>query len=183
MPKVVGHNVRKRRDLLGMTAATLGERIGAVFGKTWPRQTVYMMEAGDRSMIAAEVAALAQILETTPAQLLAPPLEADAVEVGTARIPRASLMFAAEDDSPAEGVLRTLRALQRSQSESARIIRNQDVLLRQAQSKVLAEPAVAAPSSAAEGVAAEIADAQRWYGDEALDEALDNNHGEDTDNG
>lgn len=91
LPQVIGHNVRQRRDALGITAAALGEKVGQVLGKPWPRQTVYLMEGGERAMIAAEVAALAHVLGTTPAQLFTPPIDVAIVQVGNLAIDSESL--------------------------------------------------------------------------------------------
>jgi len=90
--KVIGQNVRARRDELGMTAASLGESIGEIFDKPWPRQTVYMMENGERAMTANDLVAVAHVLQTTPAQLLAPPIEAKVVHVGNLMVGREMLL-------------------------------------------------------------------------------------------
>ena len=50
-----------------------------------------MMEAGDRKMIAAEVAALAHILDTTVADLFTPPAEAETVSAGSLMLPAEAL--------------------------------------------------------------------------------------------
>lgn len=147
MPKVIGHNVRKRRDELGITAAALGEQVGNVFGKIWPRQTVYMMEAGDRSMIASEVAALAHILTTTPAALLTPPLEAERVTVGTLDIDRSALILDKQEDSPAETVLQFLRGLQRSQAATSQIVQDQGWLLLEAENALRGHAAFTDPGT------------------------------------
>jgi transcriptional regulator with XRE-family HTH domain len=70
--QLIGQNARRRRDELGMTAAELGRLVGDAFGKPWPRQTVYLMESGERAMVAAEVAVIASVLGTTVAKLFAP---------------------------------------------------------------------------------------------------------------
>lgn len=72
-----------------MTAAVLGERLGSAVskdGKPWPRQTVYMMESGDRAMVAVEVAAVAEILGMSLADLFAVPDDAGAVQAGSLEI-------------------------------------------------------------------------------------------------
>ncbi|WP_417373440.1 hypothetical protein [Glutamicibacter protophormiae] len=87
--EIIGRNVRARRQDLGMTAAVLGERLGSAVskdGKPWPRQTVYMMESGDRAMVAAEVAAVAEILEMPLMALFAVPDDAGAVQAGSLEI-------------------------------------------------------------------------------------------------
>ena len=113
MTQVIGQNVKARREAAGMTAKQLGEELGKLFpkvkdGKTvvkpWPTSAIYMMEAGDRSMIADEVLALASILETTPAQLVTPPIEVRAVQLGATTFDR-SIFTLGSVNSPAEDAL------------------------------------------------------------------------------
>ena len=92
MPQVIGHNVKTRREALGMTAKSLGAEVGEVFGKAWPPQTVYMLEAGDRAMIAQELVAVAHVLQTTPANLLVPPLDVKSVVAGNLVVGRGLLL-------------------------------------------------------------------------------------------
>ncbi|MCZ9884059.1 helix-turn-helix transcriptional regulator [Arthrobacter sp. B2a2-09] len=92
MPQVIGHNVKTRREALGITAKALGADVGAVFGKAWPPQTIYMLEAGDRAMIAQEVVAVAHVLETTPANLFTPPLDVKVVTAGNLIVGRGLLL-------------------------------------------------------------------------------------------
>jgi transcriptional regulator with XRE-family HTH domain len=85
MAQVIGHNVKTRREQLGMTGDELGQRAGGALssdGKPWPRQTVYMVERGERAMAAAEVAVLAEVLDIPIAQLFQAPSGAD-VTAGT----------------------------------------------------------------------------------------------------
>lgn len=112
--QIVGHNVKTRREAHQMTAKSMGIAMGEVFGKTWPPQTVYMMEAGERKMVAAEVVALAHILETTVADLFSPPSVVETVEVGTLRVPAEALMEPIGDDADLEALARDLRALDRA---------------------------------------------------------------------
>lgn len=104
MPQVIGRNIKERRESLGMTAKSLGEKMGAAFPKTgtnetkiikaWPTSAVYMMEAGDRSMIADEVAALSQILDMSLVQMFTPPMEAKKVQAGDISIERSKVLTA-----------------------------------------------------------------------------------------
>ena len=112
MPRVIGHNAKSRREELKLTAATVGEQVGQLFGKPWPRQTVYMMESGDQAMIAAEIAALAHVLQTTPANLLTPPIEAKVVSVGDLIVARDLLVgVPAHLAGASDGTLNLLRDL------------------------------------------------------------------------
>ena len=81
--RVIGHNVREVRERRGMSAAALGQEVGQHFGKPWPRQTVHLIERGERAMVAAEVAALAEILNVTVIDLFSPPPGVGHVMAGT----------------------------------------------------------------------------------------------------
>ena len=62
----IGRNVKAYRNARGMSAKEFGETCAERLGKkAWPRQTVYMMEAGDRSFVIAELAVIANLLEVT----------------------------------------------------------------------------------------------------------------------
>ncbi len=80
--EVIGDNVKNRREALGLTAAAVGEKIGELTGKAWPRQTVYQVESGNRAMVADEVVALAHVLNTTVPQLFIPPARVEEVHIG-----------------------------------------------------------------------------------------------------
>ena len=55
--EVIGRNVKALREAHGMmTAEEFGARIGAILGRPWPRQAVYLLEQGDRRVTAEEVA-------------------------------------------------------------------------------------------------------------------------------
>lgn len=137
--KVIGHNVRTRRDEQGITAAHLGEKIGEVLGKAWPRQTVYMMEAGERSMIAAEVVVLAHILDTSVADLFAPPAEAESVTVGNLEIPADNLMPPIGDDADLEALSHDLRALARARETIGGALDAQWIILDRARTSLRGE--------------------------------------------
>lgn len=62
--------LRKQRD--EMTQAQLGEKLRGVLGGTWPRQTVSLVEKGERSLNVPELLALAKVLEVTVGRLLFP---------------------------------------------------------------------------------------------------------------
>lgn len=150
LPKVIGHNVRQRRDALGITAAALGEKVGEVFGKPWPRQTVYLMENGDRAMVAAEVAALAKILDVTVADLFTPPAEAESVTVGTLIIPAEELAAPLGGDADMEALAHALRALDRTRGELSSLTGAQQWFLGQAKAALQGKPAPQPPKG--EGV-------------------------------
>lgn len=143
MAQVIGHNVRAQRDALGMTAAALGEKIGDALGKPWPRQTVYMMESGDRAMVAQEVLALSQILDVPMIQLFTPPADIEGVTAGTITVPAESLAAqAASDDEQMNRIARSVRALDKSQRALQGMITAQYVLVADAKQAVLGQPAL-----------------------------------------
>ncbi len=69
----VGQRIRDRRDELGLTQDEFGRRLGRWLGKPWSRSTVSVAENGKRAFTAAELVAIAHVLDTGPAYLLAPP--------------------------------------------------------------------------------------------------------------
>lgn len=104
MPKAIGRNVRDLRIAAGWDAKEFGERMQEILGKPWKRQTVSALEVGDRAMTATDVAALAHVLGTTPAQLFTPPVEVDFVQVGTRIVPREDLAARGVDSVDAESL-------------------------------------------------------------------------------
>ena len=60
--EVVGRRIREIRERQGMTQEQLGQAIGELLGKPWPRQTVSSAEAGRRAFTAAELVAVARAL-------------------------------------------------------------------------------------------------------------------------
>jgi 8-oxo-dGTP diphosphatase len=70
----VGQRIRHRRDdELNMTQDEFGRRLGHWLGRAWSRSTVSVAESGKRAFTAAELVAIAHVLDTTPAYLLTPP--------------------------------------------------------------------------------------------------------------
>jgi 8-oxo-dGTP diphosphatase len=69
----VGLRIRKRREELEMSAVEFGSEVGLWLGEPWPRQAVSAAELGKRSLGAAELVAIAHVLQTSPTYLLAPP--------------------------------------------------------------------------------------------------------------
>ncbi|WP_102161259.1 helix-turn-helix domain-containing protein [Zhihengliuella halotolerans] len=106
--QVIGRNVKAKRNESKMTAKQLGERLGEIFPKTvkdgspspapWPTSTVYMLEAGDRAMVAAEILALAHIFQVSPGSLFIPnerpedKEEISEVTLGATSLPPEALM-------------------------------------------------------------------------------------------
>jgi transcriptional regulator with XRE-family HTH domain len=83
----VGQRIRARRDELGLTQEEFGRRLGELLGRPWSRSTVSVAENGRRAFTAAELVAIASVLETSPAGLLTPPPGESEVELpGGARL-------------------------------------------------------------------------------------------------
>lgn len=71
--EVVGRRVREIRESQGMTQEQLGQAIGELLGKPWPRQTVSSAEQGRRSFTATDLVAVAQALRVYVGSLFTPP--------------------------------------------------------------------------------------------------------------
>lgn len=78
--EVIGWNIRERRAAR-WTQPEFGRLIGTVLPKQWPAQTVSSAEKGERAFAAAEVVALAHLLEVSVAALFNPPLPVQRVVV------------------------------------------------------------------------------------------------------
>jgi transcriptional regulator with XRE-family HTH domain len=79
---VIAHWITKGREETGMTQAQLGERLGELLGKPWPKQAVSAAEKGRRAFTAAELVAFAVALGCNVENLLQPPMETDEVIIG-----------------------------------------------------------------------------------------------------
>jgi transcriptional regulator with XRE-family HTH domain len=77
----IGQRIRDRREELAMTQEDLGLRVGNLLGRAWSRQTVSAAEKGRRAFTAAELLAIAHVLETRAPRLLTPPLELAEIEL------------------------------------------------------------------------------------------------------
>jgi 8-oxo-dGTP diphosphatase len=89
--QAVGSRVRERRDALGLSQAQLGERLGDLLGRPWPRQAVSSAEKGERSFGVAELVAFAAALDTTVNDLIKPPGSEESVALGGAALPLRAL--------------------------------------------------------------------------------------------
>lgn len=61
--QVIGDNVKRLREGLGISQAELGEEVGVRLGTKWIPQTVSAAERGKRQFIAAEIVVLAHVLK------------------------------------------------------------------------------------------------------------------------
>ncbi len=68
----IGKQIARLREARQMSLTQLGEAMGKYLDKPWSRQAVHQAERGRRAFTAAEMAALALVLETSvPALFLA----------------------------------------------------------------------------------------------------------------
>ena len=87
--EILAANLRAARARAGLDQAVIVERMRALGHTTWHRQTMGKIERGERRLLAAEVMALAWVLETTLAALMSP-----AREDGEVRFPAGDVVSA-----------------------------------------------------------------------------------------
>jgi transcriptional regulator with XRE-family HTH domain len=63
--EAIGRQVARLRAQRQLSLADLGEALGRYLGKPWSRQAVHQAERGQRSFTAAELTALALVLDTS----------------------------------------------------------------------------------------------------------------------
>lgn len=73
MTASIALELRRHREAAGMTQTELGLRVGALLGRSWPRQAVHMMEQRGRAIRIAELIAFAIVLEVPVVQFMIPP--------------------------------------------------------------------------------------------------------------
>lgn len=76
---VIARWITEGREVSGMTQVQLGERLGEILGKPWPKQAVSAAEKGRRAFTAAELVAFAVALGCNVETLLQPPMDVDEV--------------------------------------------------------------------------------------------------------
>lgn len=76
---VIARWITEGREVTGMTQVQLGQRLGEILGKPWPKQAVSAAEKGRRSFTAAELVAFAVALSCNVETLLQPPMDVDEV--------------------------------------------------------------------------------------------------------
>lgn len=72
---MIGGWIAEGREQTGMTQVELGERLGELLGKPWPKQAVSAAENGRRAFTAAELVAFAVALGCNVETLLEPPAD------------------------------------------------------------------------------------------------------------
>ena len=108
----IGKQIAHFRETRQMSLTQLGEALGQYLDRPWSRQAVHQAERGRRAFTAAEMAALALVLETSiPALFLTddPRVELPGAAV-SAQDYRGILLYAG-DDAPLDGVDELLVAL------------------------------------------------------------------------
>ena len=108
----IGKQIARLREARQMSLTQLGEALGKYLDKPWSRQAVHQAERGRRAFTAAELAALALVLETSvPALFLADaaPIELPRAVV-SAEDYQGILLYAGED-APLDGIEQLLEAL------------------------------------------------------------------------
>lgn len=79
--ELVGQRVAAARERAGMTQAQLGEHLGELLGRPWPRQTVSIAEKGGRKLNSVELFAIALVLDVRVGHLFVPPPDLDVLEL------------------------------------------------------------------------------------------------------
>jgi len=108
----IGQQIARLREARQMSLTQLGQALGKYLDKPWSRQAVHQAERGRRAFTAAEMAALALVLETSvPALFLA---DAAEIELPGAAVPAEDyqgILLYAGDDAPLDGIEELLVAL------------------------------------------------------------------------
>lgn len=76
----VGQRVKQRREELTLTQEQFGQELAPYLGKAWSRSTVSVAESGGRAFTAAELVAIALVLETRAARLITPGVDVRSIE-------------------------------------------------------------------------------------------------------
>jgi len=110
--EAIGRQVARLRAQRELSLADLGEALGRYLGKPWSRQAVHQAERGQRSFTAAELAALALVLDTSVQGLFR--AESGPVELPGRAIPPEDyrgILLNRQNDSPLDGLEELIVAL------------------------------------------------------------------------
>ena len=108
----IGRQIAHLRAQRQLSQADLGEALGRYLGKPWSRQAVHQAERGQRSFTAAELTALALVLDTSVQALFR--AEDDHVELPGRAIPPQeyrSILLNRQNDTPLDGLEELIVAL------------------------------------------------------------------------
>jgi transcriptional regulator with XRE-family HTH domain len=110
--EAIGRQIARLRAQRELSLADLGEALGRYLGRPWSRQAVHQAERGQRSFTAAELTALALVLDTSVQALFR--AENDQVELpGRAISPEEyrGTLLNRQNDSPLDGLEELIIAL------------------------------------------------------------------------
>jgi transcriptional regulator with XRE-family HTH domain len=110
--EAIGRQIAHRRAQRQLSLADLGEALGRYLGKPWSRQAVHQAERGQRSFTAAELTALALVLDTAVQALFR--AEDDHVELPGRAIPAEEyrgILLNRQNDAPLDGLEELIVAL------------------------------------------------------------------------
>jgi transcriptional regulator with XRE-family HTH domain len=110
--EAIGRQIAHRRAQRQLSLADLGEALGRYLGKPWSRQAVHQAERGRRSFTAAELTALALVLDTSIQALFR--AEGDHVELPGRAIPSEEyrgILLNRQNDAPLDGLEELIVAL------------------------------------------------------------------------
>jgi transcriptional regulator with XRE-family HTH domain len=110
--EAIGRQVARLRAQRQLSLADLGEALGRYLGKPWSRQAVHQAERGQRSFTAAELTALALVLDTSVQALFR--AESGQVELpGGAIAPEEyrDILLNRQNDAPLDGLEELIVAL------------------------------------------------------------------------
>jgi transcriptional regulator with XRE-family HTH domain len=110
--EAIGRQIAHLRAQRQLSLADLGEALGRYLGKPWSRQAVHQAERGQRSFTAAELAALALVLDTAVQALFR--AEDDHVELPGRAIPAEEyrgILLNRQNDAPLDGLEELIVAL------------------------------------------------------------------------
>ena len=110
--EAIGRQIAHRRAQRQLSLADLGEALGRYLGKPWSRQAVHQAERGQRSFTAAELTALALVLDTSIQALFR--AEGNHVELPGLAIPSEEyrgILLNRQNDAPLDGLEELIVAL------------------------------------------------------------------------
>jgi transcriptional regulator with XRE-family HTH domain len=108
----IGKQIARLRETRQMSLTQLGEAMGKYLDRPWSRQAVHQAERGRRAFTAAEMAALALVLETSvPALFLTDDAHIELPGAAVSAEDYRGILLYAGDDAPLDGIDELLVAL------------------------------------------------------------------------
>jgi transcriptional regulator with XRE-family HTH domain len=108
----IGKQIARFREARQMSLTQLGEAMGKYLDRPWSRQAVHQAERGRRAFTAAEIAALALVLETSvPALFLADDAHIELPGAAVTAEDYQGILLYAGDGAPKDGIDELLVAL------------------------------------------------------------------------